>query len=134
MDARYRLAADSRDGHLALRRVERQQVLVERLAAARGRRLTIPALAAELGVSARTVSRDLERLASSGVPISTQPGRVGGVSLPVTAQPGPITFDLAEAAAVISSLTVLGPSATDSAGSAMRKLTAALTFAVDPAH
>lgn len=132
MDARSRLAADSRDSHLALRRVERQQVLVERLAIARGGRVTVPVLAAELGVSARTVSRDLERLASSGVPICTWPGRTGGVSLPVQAQPGPITFDLAEAAAVMSSLTVLGPSATGSAGSAMRKLTAALTSAVDP--
>lgn len=31
---RLRLAAASRDGYLALRRVERQQALVERLAAA----------------------------------------------------------------------------------------------------
>ena len=132
MDARSRLAADSRDSHLALRRVERQQVLVERLVLARGGRMTVPSLAAELRVSARTVSRDLDRLISSGVPIRTWPGRTGGVSLPVQAQPGPITFDLAEAAAVMSSLTVLGPSATGSAGSAMRKLTAALTSAVDP--
>ena len=41
--------------------------------------------------------------------------------------PRPVTFDLAEAAAVLSSLTVLGPTATGSAGSAMQKLTAALT-------
>jgi len=131
VDDRSRLAADSRDGHLALRRVERQQVLIERLVAAHGSRLTVPALAAELGVSARTVSRDLERLSSSGVPVRTWPGRAGGVGLPVQAQPGPITFDLAEAAAVMSSLTVLGPSATGSAGSATRKLAAALTRALD---
>lgn len=132
MDPRHRLAADSRDGHLTLRRVERQQVLVERLAAARGARVTVPALAAELGVSVRTVARDLERLASSGVPIRTRPGRAGGVSMPAHAQPGPITFDLAEAAALMSSLAVLGPSATGSAGSAMRKLASALTSAAGP--
>ncbi|MDN5763537.1 MAG: hypothetical protein L0H41_14640 [Microlunatus sp.] len=59
------------------------------------------------------------------------PGLAGGDSMLVHAQPGPITFDLAEAAAVMSSLTALGPSATGSAGSAMRKLTTALTSAVD---
>lgn len=134
MDARSRLAADSRDSYLALRRVERQQVLIERLVSVRGGRMTVPALAAELGVSVRTVSRDLERLISSGVPIRTWPGRTGGVSLPVHTQPGPITFDLAEAAAVMSSLTVLGPSATGSAGSAMRKVTAALTPAAEPSR
>ena len=102
-------------------------MLVERLVLARGSRVTVPVLAAELRVSARTVSRDLERLVSSGVPIRTWPGRAGGVSMSVQAQPAPITFDVAEAAAVMSSLTVLGPSATGSAGSAMRKLNAALT-------
>jgi predicted DNA-binding transcriptional regulator YafY len=127
VDDRSRLAAESRDGHLALRRVERQQVLIERLVAARGSRVTASVLADELGVSARTVSRDLERLASSGVPIRTHPGRAGGVSLPGQVQPGPVTFDLSEAAALMSSLTVLGPTATGSAGSAMRKLAAALT-------
>ncbi len=133
MDDRSRLAADSRDGHLALRRVERQQVLIERLVAARGRRLTGSVLAAELGVSIRTVSRDVERLASSGVPIRTWPGRSGGISLPVQAPPAPVSFDLAEAAAILSSLTVLGPTATGSAGSAMRKLTAALTVDAETA-
>lgn len=89
--------------------------------------MTVSALAAELKVSARTVSRDMHRLVSSGVPIRTCPGRTGGISLLAQAQPNPVFFDLAEAAAVLSSLTVLGPSATGSAGSAMRKLTAALT-------
>jgi predicted DNA-binding transcriptional regulator YafY len=127
VDNRSRLAAASRDGHLALRRVERQQVLIERLVAARGHRLTLSRLATELGVSTRTVSRDVERLVSSGVPICAWPGRTGGISLPVHAPPAPVSFDLAEAAAVLSSLTVLGPTATGSAGSAMQKLTAALT-------
>lgn len=134
MEDRCRLAAESRDSYLALRRVERQQLLVERLVAARGRRVTVSALAAELHVSARTVSRDVERLVLSGVPIRTWTGRTGGISLLVRAQPNPVTFDLAEAAAVLSSLTVLGPSATGSAGSAMRKLTAALTATASSAH
>lgn len=38
---RFDLAAASRDGHLALRPVERQQALIERLHAARGTRLPL---------------------------------------------------------------------------------------------
>ncbi|MEJ2862716.1 helix-turn-helix transcriptional regulator [Actinomycetospora flava] len=120
------LAAASRDGHLALRRVERQQLVVERLHAARGTRLPIPELARDLGVSARTLARDVERLRDSGVPITAHPGRGGGVSLAHVAAPAPIRFDLPEAAALLSSLAVLGPTVTPSAASAMRKLADAL--------
>jgi hypothetical protein len=38
----------------------------------------------------------------------------------------PVSFDLPEVAALLSSLAVLGPSVSDSAASAMRKLTDAL--------
>ena len=62
VDRRVRLAADSRDGHLALRRVERQQTLIERLHAARGLRVPLEDLARELRVSPRTLARDVERL------------------------------------------------------------------------
>ncbi len=110
------LAAASRDGHLALRRVERQQAVIERLHAARGARLQLADLA-----------RDVERLRDSGVPIVAHPGRGGGVSLPRVADPAPIRFDLPEAAALISSLAVLGPTVSPSAASAMRKLAAAVS-------
>jgi IS30 family transposase len=62
MDRRVRLAASSRDGHLALRRVERQHALIDRLHAVRGGRLQLSELAHELGVSERTVAREVERL------------------------------------------------------------------------
>ncbi|GAA4932300.1 HTH domain-containing protein [Actinomycetospora succinea] len=120
------LAAASRDGHLALRRVERQQTVIERLHAAHGARLRIADLARDLGVSARTLARDVERLRDSGVPISAHPGRGGGVSLARVAAPAPVRFDLPEAAALLSSLAVLGPTVTRSAASAMRKLAAAI--------
>lgn len=126
-------AAASRDGHLSLRRVERQQAIVERLHAAHGGRLHLADLADALGVAARTVARDVERLRLSGVPIDVAPGRGGGVSLPRVAQVRPITFDLPEIAALMSSLTTLGPSATVSAAAAMRKLTEAISLeAVGP--
>ena len=126
MDHGVELAAASRDGHLALRRVERQQALVERLDAVRGRRIELAELARDLGVSTRTVARDVERLRLSGVPLRAHPGRGGGVSLPPVRAAITVTLDLPEVAALMSSLAVLGPSVSQSAGSAMRKLTAAL--------
>lgn len=126
MDSRSALAAASRDGHLALRRVERQQWLIERLFAARGQRIPLADLAREFGVSSRSVARDVERLMLSGVPIETHRGRGGGVSLRTTTTIEPIVFDLPEVAALMSSLTTLGPTVSDSASSAMRKLSSAL--------
>lgn len=126
VDRRSRLAADSRDGHLALRRVERQQVLIERLHAAHGGRVRLGALARELGVSVRTVARDVERLRDSGAPLQIHRGRDGGVSLPRARATISVELDLPEAAALISSLAVLGPTVSDSAASAMRKLAEAV--------
>jgi len=126
VDDRTRLASSSRDGHLALRRVERQQALIERLHGAHGRRLAIAALAGELGVSARTVARDVERLRLSGAPLRTWPGRGGGVSMEGTRTAVDVRLDLAEVAALVSSLAVLGPTVSPSASSAMRKLVDAL--------
>ena len=44
-------------------------------------RSTVPELARELGVSPRTVHRDLAVLSDAGVALVTEPGRYGGVSL-----------------------------------------------------
>lgn len=120
-----RLAAASRESHLALRRVERQQQLIEHLYAVAERR-TLAELATYFGVSRRTIARDVERLRLSGVPIRVTAGPAGGVDLTHHARLDPIHFDLPEIAALMSSLAVLGPTATDSATSAMRKLTATL--------
>jgi predicted DNA-binding transcriptional regulator YafY len=126
VNRRTHLAAASRDGHLALRRVERQQALIERLHAAHGERRQLAELARDLGVSERTIARDVERLRLSGVPVDAHQGRGGGVSLRPTRSPIAILLDLPEAAALMSSLAVLGPSVNESAASAMRKLAEAL--------
>jgi predicted DNA-binding transcriptional regulator YafY len=126
VEDRTRLADASRDGYLALRRVERQQALIERLHAARGRRLRLEELARELRVSVRTVARDVERLRYSGVPLVAHRGRGGGVSLPAANAAIAVVLDLPEAAALMSSLAVLGPTVSGSASSAMRKLAEAL--------
>lgn len=126
VDRRTRLAASSRDGHLALRRVERQHAIIERLNRTSGTRVRLEQLADALGVSVRTVARDVERLRLSGVPLEVSPGRGGGVSLRPVRAPAPIEFDLPEVAALMSSLAVLGPSVSESAASAMCKLAESL--------
>ena len=84
--ATSQLAAASRDSVLALRRVERQQALIERLHSAR-RRIQLAELAHELGVSARTAARDVERLREGGLPLDVRQGRGGGVALRATTGP-----------------------------------------------
>ncbi|GAA3381962.1 helix-turn-helix transcriptional regulator [Cryptosporangium minutisporangium] len=128
-DVATNLAASSRDAHLVLRRVERHQVIVERLSAARGRLVPFAVLGRELSVSPRTIARDVERLRSSGIPLRTRRGRAGGVSLPLPPGRIALTLDFPEMVALMSSLAALGPTATESAASAMRKLTAAFDAA-----
>lgn len=118
-------SAASRDAHLTLRRVERQQHLIERLHAS-PYRLTLGRLADDLGVTERTIARDIERLRHSGVPITMTPGRGGGATIEHTTLPGPVELDLPEIAAVMASLAALGPTASESAASAMHKLSTAL--------
>ncbi len=125
MDERHRLAAASRDGHLALRRVERHQRLIEILARSTTA-LTTRQLADRLGVSTRTVERDVERLRDAGVPFRSRPGRGGGVRFSPATDCAPIAFDVAEIAAILSSLAAVGPNSSPSAASAAGKLTAAL--------
>ena len=114
-------AADSRDSHLTIRRVERQQRLVELLGAS-AELMPTAVLAERLGVGQRTVERDLARLRDSGVPLETVPGAQGGCRLPRNVRPEPMTLTFAEVAALIASLAALGPTATDSSASAMRAL------------
>jgi predicted DNA-binding transcriptional regulator YafY len=120
-----RRAADSRDNHLTLRRVERQQRLVEVLGATVDLVPTAE-LAQRLGVGRRTVERDLARLRESGVPLETVPGPQGGCRLPHHRDPRPLTLTFPEVAALIASLVALGPTATDSSASAMRALVHAI--------
>ncbi len=126
-----RLADSSRDGHLALRRVERQQKLIERLQAAHGARVSLGELGRELRVSPRTLARDVERLRDSGVPLAARQGRGGGARLLPLSARVPVVFDPPEVAALMSSLAVLGPTVSESAASAMRELSAAVRPADD---
>jgi hypothetical protein len=59
-----RLEDSSRDSHLALRRVERAQAIIERLHGAHGARIPLQHLAREMGVSAFRVVLDLPEIAA----------------------------------------------------------------------
>ena len=118
-------SAASRDPHLTLRRVERQQRLVELLAGA-GERRTASSLARDLGVATRTVERDLERLRQALVPIDTKTGPGGGVRLDVRPGLRQVDLTVAEIAALLASLASLGPTATESSWSATNALADAL--------
>lgn len=124
MDDRHAHAAASRDGHLALRRVERQQQLLEFLD--HSGTLTVRELATHLGVSTRTVERDIERLRDTGVPFTTRPGRTGGITFDPPHPTASIEFDTTEIATIISALAIVGANSSPSAASATAKLTAAL--------
>jgi len=119
-------APRSLDSVLTLCRVARQQRIVEWLGSAAAP-LTSPELAQRLGVSVRTVERDLARLRESGVPVDAVPGVHGGSRLASVAKPRPVRLTAPEIAALIACLAALGPSETDSAASAMSALIEALT-------
>ncbi|MGC4088745.1 MAG: WYL domain-containing protein [Polyangiaceae bacterium] len=55
---------------------------------------TAPELALELGVSVRTVRRDLVRLAQRGVPLQSEAGRGGGLSVPARTGLGRLQLDV----------------------------------------
>lgn len=122
----HNASSGSRDAHLTLKRVERQQHLIAILSRTRRRR-TYQDLANDVGVTPRTVARDIERLRHSGVPITVAAGRNGGAALDAALEPLPLHLDLAEVAALISSLAAVGPTASEPAESAMTKLVGAIS-------
>ncbi|HWI00430.1 MAG TPA: HTH domain-containing protein, partial [Propionibacteriaceae bacterium] len=93
--------AVSRDSHLTLRRVERQQRLVELLGSAT-QPVPTSVIATRLGAAIRTVERDLARLRESGVPIATTYGPHGGSHLPRFSEPLLMELTFPEAAALIA--------------------------------
>ena len=67
---------------------------------------TGPALAAELGISLRTLRRDMARLAARGVPIEAERGRGGGVRVPTRVGLGRLQLDHREAVDLLLALAI----------------------------
>lgn len=87
-----------------LNRLERLDILTSRLKS--GDVLTISDIASEIGVSIRTVSRDIEILREQGVPVEADRGRGGGVRLRIDWGVGRINFNYAEAVDLMITLAI----------------------------
>lgn len=111
----------STDPHLTLRRIERQHALIEVLRSRLGGFASAAWLADALGVTTRTVERDISRLRHSGIPVAVRKGPGGGYAFDARSSIEPIALDPAEVAALVVSLVALGPTATDSARTGMQK-------------
>jgi predicted DNA-binding transcriptional regulator YafY len=113
--------------HLARLRVERQHRLIEELRRQRGRPATADDLAAALGVDVRTVERDIARLRDAGVPITARRGPGGGFRLATPQTVPPVPLSPGEIAALIASVTAVGPDISATARSALTRLLEALS-------
>lgn len=109
-----------------LDRLERLQGLLRD-----GDHVTAGALAAELGVSVRSVARDLALLRDSGVPVEADRGRGGGVRLPARWSLGRIHLSEEEAIDLLLSMAVAekmdSPLLLDRLPAARQKLAAAFS-------
>ena len=112
--------------HLARLRVERQHRLIEELRLAAGRHATAEDLAAALRVDVRTVERDIARLRDAGVPIAARCGPGGGFRLDAPRTVPPVQLSPGEIAALIASVTAVGPDISATARSALTRLLEAL--------
>src|SRR5690606_38732160 len=92
---------------------------------------TVRELAAELGVTARTVQRDLETLRRAGMPVEGERGRGGGLRLERGWSLGRVHLNETEALSLLLSLTIAGkigsPLLLDDLKSVERKVSAAFT-------
>ncbi len=79
-------------------------------------------MAATVGVSVRTVERDLAELIEAGVPIRIRRGPGGGYGLHFAAAPVPVPLSAGEISALIASLVAIGPYSSATARSALDKL------------
>lgn len=107
-------------------RVERQHRLIEELRGRAPQLLTVAALAARLGVCARTVERDLAALQAAGIPLTRRRGPGGGYGIDARRALSPLVLTPGEAAALVVSLLTVGPYASATAQSALAKILAVL--------
>ena len=118
------MPGDSRkySAFLVIPQVERRHRLIEELRATAPRRISGGSLAERLGVSVRTIERDLAELIDAGVPIYVQRGPGGGYLLEMRGPPVAIMFTAGEVAALVASLVAIGPYSSATAASALDKL------------
>jgi predicted DNA-binding transcriptional regulator YafY len=103
-------------------RVERQHRLIEELRLGTTPYIPAATLAERLGITTRTVERDVAELQQAGVPVRTRRGSGGGYGLDLRSSLPHLALTPGEAAVLVVSLTAVGPRASATAQSAMDKL------------
>jgi predicted DNA-binding transcriptional regulator YafY len=106
--------------------------LIEALRVRAPRLVTGDDLARQLGVTVRTVERDVAKLRAAGVPILVRRGRSGGYGIDARVHLPPLTLTPGEAAALVTVIAAVGPHVSATASTAMAKLLDALTAPVTP--
>jgi predicted DNA-binding transcriptional regulator YafY len=104
-------------------RLERLHAITEEIRLRAPRPVSAAWLADELGVTWRTIERDLATLRAAGLPLLAEPGRRGGQRLHPSAVLPPLNLTDREATALLVSLTIAdGMPYTSAARSAAAKL------------
>lgn len=88
-----------------MRRTERLHALGELLRRHGARGCTAELIAAEFGVSVRTVKRDVAALEASGAPVWSRPGPGGGYGLAARGSLPPVTLTPAQAVALLTAVS-----------------------------
>jgi predicted DNA-binding transcriptional regulator YafY len=117
---------------LVIPQVERRHRLIEELRVSAPRLVSVTTLAHRLGVSGRTIERDLAELAAAGLPVRAHRGRHGGYQLDVRDDGTPVELTPGEIAGIIVSLVTVGPYSSAMARSALDKLLEAIARPSDP--
>lgn len=113
--------------HPMVPRVERHHRIVDELRASAPRPVSVHALAATLGVSTRSIERDVRGLRAVGLPIASFRGPRGGYTLTATSPRITVELTSGEAAVLVASVVGIGPLASATAQSALDKLVGALS-------
>ena len=112
---------------MSIARVERQHRLIEELRARAPRFVAGDQLGQDLGVSVRTIERDVAGLVGAGIPIQVRHGPGGGYAIDARAKLDPLVLTPGEASAIVTALVAVGPYASATAQSALAKVLDALT-------
>ncbi|MFB9643218.1 helix-turn-helix transcriptional regulator [Agromyces lapidis] len=106
-----------------MKRAERLHALSEMLRRQGSRGSTAGRMAAEFGVSVRTIKRDLASLERSGAPLWSRPGPGGGYGLAEIASLRPVSLSPAQAVAILAAVSA-APDApyADLASAGMQKI------------
>jgi len=101
--------------------------VIEQLRARHPKLTTASRLADLVGVSTRTIERDIARLREAGIPVEVVKGTRGGYRITAREQACQVSLSPGEVSALLAALVAIGPYNSSSARSVFAKLTDALT-------